>query len=121
MSLLAEYKDAGIEQSELEGIEALEEMELYCEQKTTASLREKLAEMEKTPETVPTEPAPTAPATPVAQPNVPGVPAAATAPSDVGAEGTSPEGKTFSEEKTPDALYDNLKNMEWSTPRVKQG
>ena len=122
MSLLTEYKDTDIKRSDLEAIEDLEEMELYCEQQTNVSLREKLTEMQQSAEAAPAEPpsAPT-PAASEAQPNVPGVPAGATAQSDVGTGGTSPDGKKFSEEPNSEALHDNLKNMEWTAPRVRQG
>ncbi|KKM76656.1 hypothetical protein LCGC14_1377940 [marine sediment metagenome] len=123
MSLLTEYKDTGIKRSDLEAIENLEEMELYCEQQTNVSLREKLDEMKKTAEAAPGEPV--APATPAEsaeqpKPNVPGVPAGATAQSDVGTGGPSAEGKKFSEEKNPEAFFENLQNMQWAGPPAKQ-
>ena len=49
----------------------------------------------------------------------PQVPAGATAPSDIGSEGATPQPKTFATEQSPDAFQKNLKDMGWDTVRIK--
>lgn len=122
-SLLMEFADYGVTRDAIEAIETPEEMELFCTQQKSSHFETKLREtptQEGTPAPAPALVAATAPVEPTSAP-VPNVPAGAFATSDVGGGGTVPESKKFSEEATPDAMRENLRNMDRVSVGIKQG
>ncbi len=128
-----------------------EEMELWCEQQKSAFLQAKIDAPAAAPTTqvtaapaaalvapaapvvpvptaavaAPVAPAPAAPA-PAAPANAPGVtpaevPAGASAPSDIGATGTSVEPWKPSEEPGMEAMKANIRNMGWEEVQLPKG
>lgn len=123
-SLMLEFTDYGVTRDALEAIETPEEMDIFCLQRKSghfeAKLRETPAEgATPAPATTPAPVAATAPVEPTPAP-APNVPAGAFAPSDVGGGGIVPEGKQFSQEATPDAMRENLKNMDRVSVGIRQ-
>jgi hypothetical protein len=132
-SLVLEYSPFGISREDIEASSDVPEaMELYCEQRKSAFLQDKLDNPEVAPVTqvlatpaatvvppaapVTATPAAAAPAqpAPVAAANAPGaVPAGAESPSDVGSGGAATEAWKPSEESGSKAMKDNIQHMGW--------
>lgn len=125
-NLMLEYAKYGVARDAVEANETTEEMEIFCLEQKAKHFETKLQEnqapaAEAAP--APAKPAePAAPAAPAApsEPNAPGVPPGALAPSDVGSTGVVAEGKKFSEDASPDAFRENLKNLDWNGVRISQ-
>ncbi len=132
-SLVLEYSPYGISREDIEtASDVPEAMELYCEQRKSAFLQEKLDNPEVAPTTVvaptatvvapaaapvatptPVAAAPAQPV-PVAAANAPGaVPAGAEAPSDVGSTGAAAEAWKPNEDSGQGAMKENIQHMGW--------
>lgn len=112
-SLVLQYRDDGVTREELDAIEAPEEMELHCANKSNALLREKLEQGQTAPAA-----APETTAQPAAAAPEPNVPAGVHGTTDIGGAGVPAEEKTFSKETGQKALLENLQKMSWETPKV---
>ena len=116
-NLMQEFQSFGVTQESLLKFDNPGEMQAYCFEQKAEFLEKKLEESSSTQQTVTPPPVQT-PEKPVEQPT-PQVPPGATAPSDIGSEGATPQPKTFATEQSPDAFQKNLKDMGWDTVRIK--